>query len=40
MCEPAFFSMSTVPLIMFSAQDQPTRPWMRMLGPSISPQPK
>ena len=38
--EPAFFSMTTVPASMFSAQDQPTRPLMRMLGPSIRPQPK
>ena len=39
-CEPAFFSIRIVPLIMFSAQDQPTRPAMRTFGPSISPQPK
>ena len=38
--EPAFFSITTVPAIMFSAQDQPTRPLMRTLGPSIRPQPK
>ena len=39
-CEPAFFSIRMVPLIMFSAQDQPTRPAMRTFGPSIRPQPK
>ena len=32
--------MTTVPAIMFSAHDQPTRPLMRTLGPSIRPQPK
>ena len=39
-CEPAFFSIRMVPLIMFSAQDQPTRPEMRTFGPSIRPRPK
>ena len=38
--EPAFFSMTTVPAIMFSAQDQPTRPLMRTFGPSMRPTPK
>ena len=35
--EPAFFSMTTVPAIMFSPHDQPTRPWMRTFGPSMRP---
>jgi hypothetical protein len=39
-CEPAFFSIRIVPLIIFSAQDQPTRPAIRTFGPSIKPQPK
>ena len=32
--------MTMVPAIMFSPQDQPTRPLMRTFGPSISPQAK
>ena len=35
--EPAFFSMTMVPAIMFSPHDQPTRPWMRTFGPSMRP---
>ena len=35
--EPAFFSTTTVPAIMFSPHDQPTRPVMRTFGPSIRP---
>ena len=38
--DPPFFSITTTPAIMFSAQDQPTRPLMWTLGPSIRPQPK
>ena len=38
--EPAFFSITTVPASMFSAQDQPTRPLTRTFGPSIRPTPK
>ncbi len=38
--EPALFSTTTTPLIMFSATDQPTRPVMVTSGPSIRPTPK
>jgi hypothetical protein len=38
--EPAFFSITTFPDIMFSAQDQPTRPEILTTGPSIDPTPK
>ena len=38
--EPAFFSITTFPAIMFSAQDQPTRPLTLTIGPSIDPTPK
>ena len=38
--EPAFFSITTLPDIMFSAQDQPTRPEILTTGPSIEPTPK
>jgi hypothetical protein len=38
--EPAFLSITITPDIMFSATDQPTRPVIRISGPSISPQPK
>ena len=38
--EPAFESTTTTPLIMFSHDDQPTRPLMWISGPSIRPQPK
>ena len=38
--DPAFFSIITVPAIMFSAHDHPTRPATRTLGPSIMPTPK
>ena len=38
--EPALFSITTTPDIMFSHEDQPTRPAMRISGPSMSPQPK
>src|SRR3974390_2758937 len=36
--EPAFLSMTTTPDIMFSATDQPTRPFTWISGPSIRPQ--
>ena len=35
--EPAFFSINTVPDIIFSPQDQPTRPLIRTFGPSMRP---
>ena len=38
--EPAFFSMTTTPDIMFSHTDQPTRPSTTISGPSMMPSPK
>ena len=38
--EPATFSITTTPDIMFSATDHPTRPVIETSGPSISPTPK
>ena len=38
--EPALPSTTTTPDIMFSQDDQPTRPVMWISGPSIRPQPK
>ncbi len=38
--EPAFFSITTTPDIMFSHTDQPTRPVTVISGPSIRPRPK
>ena len=38
--EPALPSMTTTPDIMFSHDDQPTRPLTWISGPSMSPQPK
>ena len=38
--EPPFLSTTTTPDIMFSHDDQPTRPLMWISGPSISPHAK
>ena len=38
--EPAFFSITTFPAIIFSAQDQPTLPLILTVGPSHEPMPK
>ena len=38
--EPALWSITTTPDIMFSHDDQPTRPLMCTSGPSMIPQPK
>ena len=38
--EPAFFSIRTLPAIIFSAQDQPTLPVILTTGPSMHPIPK
>ena len=38
--DPAFFSITTLPAIKFSAQDQPTLPLILTIGPSHEPIPK
>ena len=38
--DPAFFSITTFPAIIFSAHDHPTLPFILTTGPSIDPTPK
>ena len=38
--DPALFSTTTLPDIIFSAQDHPTLPLILTVGPSIQPTPK